>query len=734
MDQPLVAERPPAEESPLFQELAATLAPHLLLVRLLGAGGMGDVYLARDPALKRLVAVKVLAPRLAIDKTARLRFAREAETMAAMSHPNIVNVYQVGELPRSGTSYFVMQYVDGMNLSEAFPPGSAVAEGKARRCLGEVASALAAAHRLGVVHRDIKPANIMFDPASSRYLVLDFGISAILPSPGNPGHSNTLTGEDLRVGTPRYMSPEQASGQEVSGKSDVYSLGCLAYELLTGEPPFKGTTPMELLAAHLIKEPPRVSIRRPELDRQFAALIDRCLAKSPEARPSAEDLTRAFLPALKSVIEWPPPGLEPLRGLGTRWARMTAQSAFVGALFFIELMMQPTVSRTCCWRSAESSFLWNVLKHFSYVTPIHFDDPDAMSVWYFMLDATFMLLLLQLPLLVVHSWQLCAALRQGARAGYPARTLFDVGWDRHSDTSDLLNGTGHHSVLPQSHGTSVLQARRMQSILLTVAWLLALATPVVWLYGGALLPWSDRDPVVGLPDAFVLWGLPILALLGASIAAARHRRHLPAQAPRQHHVFRVQAVSVIPRELVSLWLQSAGQRPRAVRRRFPSWLLPVVAPALAIAVVLMGATVLSVVFKSTARMVDSAREAGAWVERASRSSAGIPVHPPSIRAALALALGPPAGMERELVGRIDSPSFDLSAFRQPSGCLNPRVMLFGHGAGTSASATIGYGFTGSRGGWRNQLLNSVGLAGVARRAEYCNEALGRDVSTVADSL
>jgi hypothetical protein len=648
-----------------------------------------------------------------------------------MSHPNIVNVHQVGELPRSGTSYFVMQYVEGETLTEAFPRGSAVTEGKARRCLGEVASALAAAHRLGVVHRDIKPANVMFDRDSGRYLVLDFGISAILPTPGHTGLPETLTAEDLRIGTPRYMSPEQASGQEVSGKSDVYSLGCLAYELLTGEPPFVGSTAMELLAAHLMKEAPKVIEKRPELDKKFAALIDRCLAKSPEARPSAEDLTRALLPALTSVIEWPPPGLEPLRGLGARWSRTTARAAFTATLFFVELIMQPTVSRTCCWRSGESSFLWNVLKHASFATPIHFDDPDAMSVWYFLLDVTFMLLLFQLPVLITHSWQLCAALRQGARAGYPAGTLFDVGWDRHSDTAEILNGTGHHSVLSRAHAVSSLGDRRAQSILLTGAWLLALATPILWLYGGALLPWSDRNAVVGPIDAMALWSLPILALVGAALATVRLQRLLPGAAPRRNHALRAQAVPIIPRELVSLWLRSAGREP-ATTQRTSAWLLPAVVPVLGIVLVLMSAMVLSVVFKSTARMVASAHEAAAWVAQAAKSSTGN-VPAPSEEAALALVVGPPGSGERELAQRIDRRSFDRSALQQLSGCLDPRMLLFGRGEETNGAMTAQH-FAGSRHGWTNRLLRTVGLTGMARRAAYCGEALGHDVTTVADPL
>ncbi len=368
---------------------------------------MGLVYLARDPVLKRLVAVKVLAPALARDETARARFAREAEMMAAMSHPHIVSVYEVGQLHSSETSYFVMQYVEGGSLRDEFPRGHTVAEGRARRCIGEIASALAAAHRLGVVHRDIKPANIVVDRESGRYLVLDFGIGAVLQPGAGRVEAPGLTSGNIRVGTPTYMSPEQASGEEISGKSDVYSLGCVAYELLTGELPFPGTTAMGVLAAHVLTVPPKVSDRRPELDPQFADLIDRCLAKHPAARPTAEELTRALLPSLRSVIEWPPPGLEALRGFGERWGRAAALVALTAAAFFLALMMQPTVSRLCCWRSGESSSLWEVLKHLSYATPIHFDDPDAMSVWYFLLDAILIVLLLCIPLVVLRSWRVC---------------------------------------------------------------------------------------------------------------------------------------------------------------------------------------------------------------------------------------------------------------------------------------------------------------------------------------
>jgi predicted Ser/Thr protein kinase len=725
------------ESSLLFQELAEALAPHLLLVRLLGQGGMGLVYLARDPALKRLVAVKVLSPALARDDTARLRFAREAETMAAMSHPNIVSVYQVGELPRSGTDYFVMQYISGKALSDVFPLGTPTAEGKVRRCLGEIAYALAAAHRMGVVHRDIKPANVMLDQESGRYLVLDFGISAILAGSnvtGGPGLA--LTSGNVRIGTPRYMSPEQASGLEVTGKSDVYSLGCLAYELLTGEPPFKSTTSMEMLASHVLKPPPKVSTRRPELDPQFAALVDRCLSKRPEERPSAEDLTRALLPALKSLIEWPPPGLEPLRGFGAKWTRTAGVVAGTGTLFFLELMIQPTVSRPCCWNLPEFSLLWDALKRLSYITPIHLDDPDAMSVWYFMLDATFIVLLLQLPLFLMHSWQLASRLRQGARAGYPLGTLFDLGWDDRSDTSDLLNGTGHQSLLSETDRTSILRMRRVRSILLVTAILLTLTAPTVWLYIGAYVPWPDNAPVLGLLDVVALWSLPGLALLGALAATAVLWRRMPGPSRREHNVSRSPSVSYISRDLVSVWLTSAGHEPVAALPLVPLRLLPLITPVLALALTFSASTVLTVVFKSTARMTTGAKEARSWIRQTSSASSTAGALEPSVLAVLAL-VATPTEIPGDHVPGIDSPA-DRRIGNTPlvsvAYCLNSRAVLFGGSTRTSEVGPSRRGFTDFRlSRWRGHALEAAGLGGLIGRSANCNAVLGAEVSTVDDS-
>jgi serine/threonine protein kinase len=160
------------------KELEQALAPGIEILRPLGRGGMGAVFLARDRALKRQVVIKVLSPEMARDKTAAQRFAREAEAAASVWDPNVVGLLQVGQLPRSGTSYFVMQYVSGPTLAQACPIGIKMLQARCRRIVGEIASGLAAAHARGLVHRDIKPSNVILEGPTERAVVLDFGISA----------------------------------------------------------------------------------------------------------------------------------------------------------------------------------------------------------------------------------------------------------------------------------------------------------------------------------------------------------------------------------------------------------------------------------------------------------------------------------------------------------------------------------------------------------------------------
>jgi serine/threonine protein kinase len=316
-----------ADIAALTADVSATLTPRFQSVRLLGQGGMGLVYLARDPGLKRDVAVKVLAPEAAADANAHKRFIREAQAAAAVAHPNVVAIHQVGELQASGAPYFVMQYVEGRTLEQEFPRGTPAAEPTARRIVAEIAAALAAAHARDVVHRDIKPSNVMLDPQSGRAIVVDFGISAAAVR--TPGATNTrLTAQGISLGTPRYMSPEQAEGGELDGKTDVYSLGLIAFELLTGRPVFETKGAMALIAAHINTPPPRLAELRPEIDPAFADIVQRCLEKHPDGRPTAQDIVQLLQP-MQARIEWPPPGLERLHRKGLELMRVARVQAVI---------------------------------------------------------------------------------------------------------------------------------------------------------------------------------------------------------------------------------------------------------------------------------------------------------------------------------------------------------------------------------------------------------------------
>jgi eukaryotic-like serine/threonine-protein kinase len=307
-------QKPPVELQDLYNDLVKALLPNIRVLGMAGEGGMALVFVGRDSVLKREVAVKLLSPTLADDPVARKRFTREAEAIAAVSHPNIVNVFQVGELPGRAIPYFVMQFVDGPTLGMGALRGRMLTEVRVRRLMADVAAGLAAAHRRKVFHRDIKPSNIVLDGETGRAMVLDFGISAAY-SVRRQSLPSRLTDEGMYLGTPIFMSPEQGNGEEVTGKSDVYSLGILAFELLVGHPPFSGS-PVTVMASHLRDVPPRVDELRSDVSDELATLIARCLEKNPARRPSAIEIVHFLVPGEKQVVEWPPPGLSRVRGVG----------------------------------------------------------------------------------------------------------------------------------------------------------------------------------------------------------------------------------------------------------------------------------------------------------------------------------------------------------------------------------------------------------------------------------
>ncbi|MDB4884195.1 MAG: protein kinase [Gemmatimonadetes bacterium] len=270
---------------PLRERVTAALQHQYQIEDEIGRGGMSVVYRARDLRLARAVAIKVLPPELAHDAAVGSRFTREAQTSAQLAHAHIVPIYDVGE--RDGIAYFVMALVSGGSLASRLDHHPQRPIDEVRRLLCETADALAYAHLRGVIHRDIKADNILIDADSGRALVTDFGIARAMEG----GTRLTLTG--VAVGTPTYMSPEQAMGErELDGRSDIYSLGVLGYQMITGRVPFQASNSMALLLKHVSEKPRPIAELRPEAPKQLCEAIERALKKAPEERWSTASAFR----------------------------------------------------------------------------------------------------------------------------------------------------------------------------------------------------------------------------------------------------------------------------------------------------------------------------------------------------------------------------------------------------------------------------------------------------------
>lgn len=312
---------PAAEGDPLRKALETKLLGQYRLVRLLGRGGMGSVYLARDLTLDREVAIKVVKTD-ADSREVFDRFRREARTAARLSHPNIVPLHAFGEV--EGMPYVVMGYVRGESLATRLRRDGKLPEDEGRRVLAEIADALDHAHRQGVVHRDVKPDNVLLEDESGRALLTDFGVAKAL------GKGDTLTRAGSIVGTPHYMSPEQAAGRgDIDGRSDIYSLGVMAYAMLAGRLPFEGGTAADVLTKHLTQEPPPLRSLATALSDSTAQVVDRCLAKDPARRWSD---ARSLKLALGAVEESPlPDALHAVEGKGI-------PGAAIATLFFLFIL------------------------------------------------------------------------------------------------------------------------------------------------------------------------------------------------------------------------------------------------------------------------------------------------------------------------------------------------------------------------------------------------------------
>jgi serine/threonine-protein kinase len=262
---------------------------------------MGIVYCAKDKRLKRNVAIKLLPPELAFRTDIRSRFLREAETAAQLSHPNIVPIYNVEE--RDNLVYFIMAFIAGDNLATRLQRMGALDPAEVKKILREVADALAYAHKRNVVHRDIKPDNILLDSDSGRAMVTDFGIARALTDQGD----SRLTATGMAIGTPAYMSPEQSAGEsEIDGRSDLYSLGVVGYQMATGDLPFIAPNTPSMLVKHLSEIPVPVDQRRPDLPTDLSRVIMMMLEKDPANRfPDAQSvvvaLSSGVMPTLRTV-------------------------------------------------------------------------------------------------------------------------------------------------------------------------------------------------------------------------------------------------------------------------------------------------------------------------------------------------------------------------------------------------------------------------------------------------
>ena len=373
---------------------------HYRIVRLLGRGGMGDVYLARDLTLERDVAIKVLPAARGDHDDTRKQLLREAQTVAALDHPNICAIYEVGEAP-NGSAFVVMQYVEGATLGEILQRGPTTVR-DALVLTAQIAEALSAAHRRGIVHRDLKPQNVIVTP-SGRPKLLDFGLAKVVLSPSLSPDASTRSMETVAgivKGTPAYMSPEQIQQRTIDGRCDLFALGAVLFECLTGHRAFDGANALEIFGQILHVHPPPVSRLRAGLNERHDELCRRLLAKDPADRfQSADEVTGALQllasdsardaaseieaappnamvkPGARQVAvapEVPPPTAVAWVKVATWLGTAGAGVAVVGVLGFLTSAAFDVLLDRPGWFSNETVFDWWVWGFRSLVSPAFF--------------------------------------------------------------------------------------------------------------------------------------------------------------------------------------------------------------------------------------------------------------------------------------------------------------------------------------------------------------------------
>ncbi len=270
---------------------------NLQVEAILGRGGMGTVYRATHTGLDRVVAVKVVNPEVAANTDITQRFAREARLMAKLRHPRAAMIYDLGTLP-DGRLFIVMEYVEGITLAEVLKKENHLPSQKAVEIAVSICDVLSEAHSLGIIHRDLKPANIMLN--NQGVFVLDFGIAKMLKSDSAESMKLSMTGNGSLIGTPYYMSPEQCLGEPVDARSDLYSLGALLFEMLSGRPPFDEDVFSAIIIKHAMVEAPSLADLRPDIPPALSAAVNKLLAKKPADRPQSAAETKELLCAALS--------------------------------------------------------------------------------------------------------------------------------------------------------------------------------------------------------------------------------------------------------------------------------------------------------------------------------------------------------------------------------------------------------------------------------------------------
>ena len=291
---------------------------HYRVLRSIGVGGMGIVYLAEDTRLSRKVALKFLPPIIAQEPSARARFLREAQAASALDHPNVATIYEIGDWERQ--LFIAMAFYEGETLRERLERGP-LAVPEAAAILGQLSTGLAAAHRAGIVHRDLKPANIMLT-RDGQVKILDFGLAKIMSDSART--ATHLTNPGTVMGTVAYMSPEQAQGAEVDARADVWAVGVMAYEMFAGRLPFNAENPTAALLSLVTDTPPALGAVRPDIPHELASVVERALEKSPEHRTVTAEAVVAAVSTWQARSSAPSAGSGRIPSVSGRWIAASA--------------------------------------------------------------------------------------------------------------------------------------------------------------------------------------------------------------------------------------------------------------------------------------------------------------------------------------------------------------------------------------------------------------------------